>query len=55
MYRLNVDGLAERGDLADELALQVKVGDEINQGLSHRMTVDEMKGALGASKPASRP
>jgi hypothetical protein len=55
VYRLNVDGLAERGDLADELALKIKVGDEINRGLSHRMTVEEMKVAVGALKPASTP
>ncbi len=50
--RLNVDGLAERGDLANELALKIKVGDEINGRLSNRMTLEEMKNALGALKPA---
>ena len=55
MYRLNVDGLAERGNLADKLALKIKVGDEINRGLSHRMTVEEMKIALQPLIPASKP
>jgi RNA polymerase sigma factor (sigma-70 family) len=50
-YRLSVDSLAERGNLADELALKIKVGDEINRGLSHRMTLEEMKVAVGALKP----
>jgi hypothetical protein len=50
-YRLNVDGLAERGDLAGELAMKIKVGDEISARLSKGMTMEELKASVGSLLP----